>query len=109
MGKKRKTYYLDETTIQKVKNYAHLQNMSENEAFENAVTVYEKFYQEADQYFPVPKEYRPILLEAIDNMIYQSRHILETNWHAGSEKEAIEASLTARIEHLLEIRKGFME
>lgn len=109
MGKKRKTYYLDETTIQKVKKYAHQQKVSENEAFENAVHVYEKFFHQADQYFSVPKEHRPILLEAIDHMIYQSKHILNTSWPDEFKNKAIESSLSARIEHLHEIRKLFLE
>lgn len=108
MGKKRKTYYLDETTIQKVKSYARQLKVSENEAFENAVQVYEKLYHEAHLYFPVPKEHRPILLEAIDNMIYQSRLILETNWPTETKDEAMESSLSARIQYLLEIRSLFL-
>lgn len=109
MGKKRKTYYLDETTIQQVKSYARKQKVSENEAFENAVQVYEKFYHEANQYFSVPKEHRPILLEAIDNMIYQSRLILETSWPNKTKNQAIESSLSARIDYLLDIRKLFLD
>ena len=107
MAKKRKTYYLDEITINKVKSHAHEQKISENEAFENAVHVYEKFYHQANQYISIPKEHRPILLEAIDNMIYQSRCILETSWQHTAEKEAIDSSLSARIEYLLVIRKLF--
>jgi len=109
MGKKRKTYYLDEMTIQKVKSYAHQQKISENEAFENAVHVYEKFYHEASHYFSVPKEHRPILLEAIDNMIYQSRRILETSWPDETRNQDMESSLSARIDYLLEIRKLFLD
>lgn len=109
MAKKRKTYYLDEETIHKVKAYAHQQNISENDAFEKAVDVYEKFRHEAEMYQPIPKIHKPILLEAIDNMIYQSQRILETSWPDPQEEQAIRGSLIARIAYLKDIRNLFLQ
>lgn len=108
MAKKRKTYYLDEETIHKVKTYAHEQNMSENDTFEKAVEVYEKFMHDAEMYQPIPKTHKPILLEAIDNMIYQSQRILETSWPDPQEEQTIRNSLSARIAYLKNIRNLFL-
>lgn len=108
MAKKRKTYYLDEETIQKVKTYAHEHCVSENDAFEKAVDVYEKFMHEADHYQPIPKMHKPILLEAIDNMIYQSQRILETSWPNPQEEQTMRNSLSARITYLNDIRRLFL-
>ncbi len=109
MAKKRKTYYLDEETIHKVKTYAHKHCISENDAFEKAVDVYEKFVHEAEHYLPVPIIHKPLLLEAIDNMIYQSQQILETSWPDPQQELTIRQSLNARIAYLKNIRSLFLE
>jgi hypothetical protein len=106
MGKKRKTYYLDEETIQRVKSYARQQELSENDCFETMLNIAEKFYYEAEQFVPLPKEYCPLLLEAIDNLLYSSKRILETG---ASVDQTINSSIGVRIQLLQEIRAKLME
>jgi hypothetical protein len=105
MAKKRKTYYLDESTIQQVKQYAQELNLSENDAFERAVEVFEKFYYNADQYLPLPAHFTPLLLEAVDNLIYNSKRVLETLLPNEPRNENIHGAIEMRIQHLYEIRK----
>ncbi|RKD26758.1 hypothetical protein BEP19_16290 [Ammoniphilus oxalaticus] len=107
MAKKRKTYYLEEKTILKVKDFARKKEMSENEAFESAIHVYEKFHEEADRFIAVPKEHRTVLTEALDHMIYQSKQLFETSWLPQEEKQILEPVLSNRIELLNEIKKLF--
>lgn len=109
MGKKRKTYYLDEETIQKVKLFAHQQQMSENDAFEKAVSIYEKFFEHANQYLALPKPFQPLLLEAVDHMIYQSKRMMETPYPDPQLAQNVQESLSARISYLYEIRKVLTE
>jgi hypothetical protein len=106
MGKKRKTYYLDEGTIQRVKSYARQQEQSENDCFETMVNIAEKFFYEAEHFVPLPKEYCPLLLEAVDNLLYASKRILETS---ATVDEAIRTSIEMRIERLEEIRGKLIE
>jgi hypothetical protein len=106
MGKKRKTYYLDEETIQRVKSYARLQEQSENDCFETMLNIAEKFYYEAEQFVPLSKEYCPLLLEAIDNLLYSSKRILETGTNVD---QTINSSIGVRIQLLQEIRTKLME
>lgn len=105
MAKKRKTYYLEEATIQKVKTYAHERDVSENEAFEQAVLIYEQFYLHADQYIAIPKVFQPLLLEAVDHMIYQSQRMMETPYPDSSITQNVHDSLRNRVAYLYEIRK----
>lgn len=109
MGKKRKTYYLDETTIQKVKSFAQQQQISENDAFEKAVSIYEKFFEQVDQYLALPKAYQPLLLEAVDHMIYQSKRMMETPYPDPQLAQNVQESLSARVSYLYEIRKVLIE
>ena len=108
MAKKRKTYYLDEAVIQKVKDYAHELGISENDAFERALETYTKFFHESNQFIPLPKEYQPLLLESVDNLIYQSQRILETSSQSGLNP-IVENSIRSRIDFLYEIRKRLTE
>ncbi|RXT07851.1 hypothetical protein [Ammoniphilus sp. CFH 90114] len=105
MGKKRKTYYLDEEIIQRVKTHAQQQQISENDAFEQAVFIYEKFYEHANQYIPISKEFQPLLLEAVDHMIYQSERMMQTPYPDPLLAQNVQDSLSARIAYLYEIRK----
>ncbi|WP_134701395.1 hypothetical protein [Ammoniphilus sp. YIM 78166] len=105
MGKKRKTYYLEEATIQKVKYHAQEQQISENEAFEQAVLIYEQFYRNAEQYVAIPRLYQPLLLEAVDHMIYQSQRMMETPYPDANLAQQVQESLRARINYLFEIRE----
>ncbi|HJV47390.1 MAG TPA: hypothetical protein VJ824_16860 [Bacillota bacterium] len=108
MTKKRKTYYLEESTIRQVKHYARELNLSENDAFEKSIRVFEELYYQATNYITVPLEYKPILLESVDNLIYASRHAIETLPPDEEWTEQAYHSINQRIELLLKVRKFFL-
>ena len=108
MSKKRKTYYLEEKVIHKVKSFAQEQSTSENDAFERAVDVYEKMFQRASEYTPIPNDQVPLLLEAVDNLIYNSTRILETLPN-NPLNQPVQESIEERIRLLYVIRNNFIE
>ena len=109
MSKKRKTYYIEEDTIQQVKTYAHELNISENDAFEQAVDAYKKLVYNKADFFTLPIDHKPLLLEAVDNLLYQTKRILETALPTDHTRQTIEQSLQVRLAYLQTIRRNLTD
>jgi hypothetical protein len=107
--KKRKTYYIEEDTILQVKAYAHKLNISENDAFEQAVDAYTKLVYNKEEFFTLPIDHKPLLLEAVDNLIYQTKRILDTALPNDNSRETIEQNLQTRLTYLQSIRKNLID